>query len=291
MTETTRFAPSPTNHLHIGHAFSAWFAWAAADVAEGGRFLLRIEDLDEARSRPAFETAIFDDLAWLGFGWPVPVMRQSDRFAVYGKALDRLLAAGFAYPCFCSRKDIAREIAQAGGAPHLDAMGAMVYPGTCRGLAAAERERRLAAGEPHAIRLDALAVLSRFGALTWHDRGLGAQAVDPHAMGDVVIARKDVPASYNLAVVVDDAEQGVTLVTRGRDLAPATHVHRLLQAALNLPAPDYHHHGLVTDPDGRRLAKRDNPESLRMLRDAGVTPVEVWARLEVDDYPSAVSPV
>ncbi len=284
---TTRFAPSPTNHLHLGHAFSAWFAWAAADTGAGGRFLLRIEDLDFARCRPEFEAAILEDLAWLGLAWPQPVLRQSERFAVYRKALDRLLAEGFAYPCFCSRKDIAREVADSGGAPHLDAMGAVLYPGTCRTLAADERERRIAAGDPYAIRLDAMAVLERCGGLSWHDRGLGRQPVDINAMGDVVIARKDVPASYHLAVVVDDAEQGVTLVTRGQDLAPATHVHRQLQAALHLPAPDYHHHGLITDPDGRRIAKRDNPESLRMLREAGVTSAEVWARLGVEDYPAS----
>lgn len=277
--DVTRFAPSPTNRLHLGHAYSAWFARHAAGT--GGRFLLRIEDLDAARCRPEFADGILEDLAWLGFRWPEPVWRQSERFPVYRDALDRLLAEGFAYPCFCSRKDVAREIAESGGAPHLDAMGAVLYPGTCRRLGQAERAERLAAGLPHAVRLDAAAVLDRFGPLTWTDRGLGKQAVDPGALGDVVVARRDVPASYHLAVVVDDAAQGVTLVTRGRDLAPATHVHRLLQAALGLPEPAYHHHPLIEDAAGRRLAKRDNPETLAMLRAAGVTPAEVWDRLGV----------
>ena len=279
----TRFAPSPTNRLHVGHAYSAWFAWQAA--GPDGRFLLRIEDLDDARSRPEFADAILEDLAWLGFSWPEPVWRQSQRLPAYRAALDRLLAEGFAYPCFCSRKDVAREIAEAGGAPHLDAMGAVLYPGTCRRLGAEERARRIAEGRPHAIRLDARAVLARFGPLTWTDRGLGVQAVDPDALGDVIIARRDVPASYHLAVVVDDAAQGVTLVTRNQDLAPASHVHRLLQAALGLPEPVWHHHPLVTDASGQRLAKRDNPETLAMMRAAGVTPADVWQRLGVTHYP------
>jgi glutamyl-Q tRNA(Asp) synthetase len=279
---TTRFAPSPTNRLHLGHAYSAWFAWAAA---EGGRFLLRIEDIDTVRSRPEFAALIVEDLAWLGFSWPEPVWRQSERYPVYRAALDGLLGAGLAYPCFCSRQDIAREIAESGGAPHLDAMGAALYPGTCRGLADAERASRIAAGAPYAVRLDAGAVLARLGPLSWTDRGLGTQSIDTNALGDVVIARRDVPASYHLAVVVDDAAQQVTLVTRALDLAPATHVHRLLQAALGLPEPLYHHHPLVADAAGRRLAKRNNPETLAMLREAGATPGDVWARLDVKDYP------
>lgn len=287
----TRFAPSPTNRLHLGHAYSAWFAWNAADLPAGGRFLLRIEDIDQARCRPEFETAILEDLAWLGFRWDESFLRQSMRYPVYQTALDRLMSAGLAYPCFCSRKDIAREIAESDGAPHLDAMGAVLYPGTCRGLSNELRSARIAAGETYAIRLDGAAVLARFGPLEWHDRAAGHQQVSAGAMGDVVIARKDVPASYHLAIVVDDAAQGVTLVTRGVDLAPATHVHRLLQAALGLPAPDYHHHPLITDADGKRIAKRDNPQTLRMMRDAGVTPADIWKRLGIENYPAGRSPV
>lgn len=287
----TRFAPSPTNRLHLGHAYSAWFAWKAADVSAGGRFLLRIEDIDHARCRPEFERAILEDLAWLGFPWEEPVLRQSTRYAAYQSALDRLMGAGLAYPCFCSRKDIAREIAESGGAPHLDAMGAVLYPGTCRALPAAERSARIDDGATYAVRLDGAAILARFGPLDWHDRSAGRQPVLADAMGDVVIARKDVPASYHLAVVVDDAAQGVTLVTRGVDLAPATHVHRLLQAALGLPAPDYLHHPLITDAEGRRIAKRDNPQTLRMMRAEGVTPADVWKRLGVEIYPAGRSPV
>jgi len=284
--ETTRFAPSPTNRLHLGHAYSAWFAWKAADMAVGGRFLLRIEDLDSLRCRPEFAAAIIEDLAWLGFRWPQPVLHQSERYAVYRTALARLLADELAYPCFCSRKDIAREIAESGGAPHLDAMGAALYPGTCRALSAEERVRRIEHGEAYAVRLDSAAVRLRHGPQSWSDRATGRRVpVDINALGDVVIARRDIPASYHLAVVVDDAEQGVTLVTRGADLVPATNVHRMLQAALGLPEPDYHHHPLIADVEGRRLAKRDNPETLAMLREAGVTPQEVWRRLGVADHP------
>jgi glutamyl-Q tRNA(Asp) synthetase len=284
--ETTRFAPSPTNRLHLGHAYSAWFAWKAADTAAGGEFLLRIEDLDGLRCRAEFAVSILEDLSWLGFRWPGPVLRQSARYAVYRAALDRLLADALAYPCFCSRKDIAREIAESGGAPHLDAMGAALYPGTCRAVSAEERARRIEHGEAYAVRLDSAAVQRRYGPQDWFDRSTGRRvSVDINALGDVVIARRDLPASYHLAVVVDDAEQGVTLVTRGEDLAPATHVHRLLQVALGLPEPDYHHHPLIADVEGRRLAKRDNPETLAMLRAAGVTPQEVWRRLGVADHP------
>ncbi|MGF1626024.1 MAG: tRNA glutamyl-Q(34) synthetase GluQRS [Alphaproteobacteria bacterium] len=281
--ETTRFAPSPTNRLHLGHAYSAWFAWRAAG---GGRFLLRIEDLDGLRCRPEFAAAILEDLAWLGFRWPEPVLRQSERLPVYRGALDQLLADGLAYPCFCSRKDIAREIAESGRAPHLDAMGAALYPGTCRSLPAEERTRRIESGAAYAVRLDSHAALMRHGPLSWFDRGTDRRVqVDIDALGDVVIARRDLPASYHLAVVVDDAAQGVTLVTRAEDLAPATHVHRLLQAALGLPEPAYHHHPLVADAQGRRLAKRDNPQTLAMLRTAGATPRQVWERLGIDHPP------
>ncbi|MEZ5668208.1 MAG: tRNA glutamyl-Q(34) synthetase GluQRS [Alphaproteobacteria bacterium] len=289
MTAVTRFAPSPTNHLHLGHAYSAWFAWTAAGTAAGGRFLLRIEDIDTLRCKPAFEAAILEDLAWLGLAWDGPVVRQSARLALYRDALGRLLDDRLAYPCFCSRSDIAREIAESGGAPHLDAMGAVLFRGTGGGLAPAAREDRAASGVPYAIRLDADAVLARHGPLCWTDDGesdaAGTHAVSAAVLGDVVIARRDVPASYHLAVAIDDAAQGVTLVTRGADLAPASHIHRMLQAALGLPVPTWRHHRLIAGADGHRLAKRNNPLTLRMIREGGASPAQVWARLGVADYP------
>ncbi len=269
----TRFAPSPTGYLHLGHVRSAWEGWRAARDA-GGRFLLRIEDIDHTRCRPEFEAAIRDDLAWLGLDWDGPVRRQSEHFADYRAALDRLDAAGLLYPCFCTRRDIRAEIARAGGAPQGELGPA--YPGTCRRLGPAERAARLAAAGDYALRLDAAKALARSGPLDWieGDRRL---AVDPAAVGDVVLARKDFPASYHLAVTVDDAVQGVTLVTRGADLIAATPVHRLLQALLGLPAPRYRHHPLLTDAAGRRLAKRDGALSVRAMRASGRSAGEILA--------------
>ncbi|MGB0749944.1 MAG: tRNA glutamyl-Q(34) synthetase GluQRS [Magnetospiraceae bacterium] len=269
---TTRFAPSPTGFLHLGHAHSALFA---ARAAAGGRFLLRIEDIDRGRCRPEFVDAIFDDLAWLGLTWEHPVWRQSDRMAAYGAALENLQAQGLLYPCFCTRADIAREIAAAGSAPH--GPDGPLYPGTCRGLDPADREDRLAAGDAHVLRLDMAAARARAGALTWEDRAAGPQTARPEIFGDVVLARKDTPTSYHLAVTVDDHAQGITLVTRGQDLFAASHVHRLLQALLGLDAPAYHHHALLTGPDGKRYAKRDKSLTIRSLRDAGQTPAQVIA--------------
>ena len=277
MTDTvTRFAPSPTGLLHLGHAYSALFAWWAAE-AEGGRFLLRIEDIDVGRCRAEFVDAIFEDLRWLGLDWEEPVRRQSRHFDDYRVALDRLHADGLLYPCFCTRAEIAAEIERAGGAPH--GPDGPLYPGTCRALSADERRSRIAAGEGHALRLDVAAAAARAGHLAWHDRAVGTVAATPEIHGDVVLARKDVPTSYHLAVTLDDALQGVTLVTRGVDLFPATHIHRLLQALLALPVPDYHHHPLVTDQTGRRLAKRDKDETLRAMREGGADAAEVRARL------------
>jgi glutamyl-Q tRNA(Asp) synthetase len=275
----TRFAPSPTGLLHLGHAHAALFAARAARRA-GGRFLLRIEDIDLARCRPAFEAAILEDLRWLGLAWEAPAMRQSERFPVYRRALDALMDRGLLYPCFCTRKDIQREIAAAGQAPH--GPDGPLYPGTCRGLDAAERRARIAAGRPYALRLDvAAAKRAAGGPLAWieHGRGLAGAAVpaEPERHGDVVLARKDVPASYHLAVSLDDAAQGVTLVTRGEDLAPATHVHRLLQALLDLPVPAWHHHALIADAAGQRLAKRHDAQSICALREGGLSPAEVRA--------------
>lgn len=270
----TRFAPSPTGYLHLGHAYSALFAERAARAA-GGRFLLRIEDIDAARCRPEFTDAIFDDLAWLGLTWEEPVRRQSRHMADYGAALAKLQDMGLVYPCFCTRADIAAEIAAAGAAPH--GPDGLLYPGTCRRLDPALRAERIARGDGRALRLDVAKALLRTGPLTWRDRGRGTQEARPEIHGDAVLARKDVPTSYHLAVTVDDHLQGVALVTRGEDLFAATHVHRLLQALLALDVPDYQHHALLTDAEGRRFAKRDRSLTLRALREAGRSPAEVRA--------------
>ena len=270
--EVTRFAPSPTGLLHLGHAFSALLAWNEARRS-GGRFLLRIEDIDMGRCRGEFVTAIAEDLAWLGLDWERPVRRQSQHFDDYRAALARLDAAGLLYPCFCTRAEIQAEIARAGAAPH--GSEGPLYPGTCRRLSEGERGVRMAAGESYALRLDAARAALRAGLLFWEDAEAGRVAADPASHGDVVLARKDTPASYHLAVTVDDAIQGVTLVTRGKDLFAATHLHRLLQALLGLPVPRYWHHRLLTDASGRRLAKRDRDLTLRALREAGKTPAEV----------------
>jgi len=269
----TRFAPSPTGLLHLGHAYAALFA----EREKGdGRFLVRIEDIDRSRSRADFERGLFDDLAWLGLAWERPVRRQSEHLDDYRAALARLEARGLVYPCFCTRKSVAAEIAAAGAAPH--GAGA-VYPGTCRGLSASERAGRIAAGQPYALRFDSGEALRRSGPLAFTDAGRGTVAVDASVMGDAVLARKDIPASYQLAVVVDDAAQGVTLVTRGEDLLGATHLQRLLQASLGLPEPRYRHHRLLLNEAGARLSKRDGAQALASLRAAGVTAAEVRRRL------------
>lgn len=268
----TRFAPSPTGELHLGHAHSALFAFAEARTAHG-RFLLRVEDIDRTRCRPEFTQGIIADLAWLGLEWEGPVRIQSEHFDDYRAALDRLEGMGLLYPCFCTRKDIVREVEGAGHAPH--GPDGPLYPGHCRHLSVAERTGRRAAGQPFALRLHTAEAMRRAGPLTWHDRVQGGQIARPDLFGDVVLARKDTPASYHLAVSVDDALQGVTLVTRGEDLFAATHVHRLLQALLDLPVPAYAHHRLLTDGQGRRYAKRDKSLTLRALREAGRTPQEV----------------
>jgi glutamyl-Q tRNA(Asp) synthetase len=270
----TRFAPSPTGHLHLGHAHSALVGWHAARDA-GGRFLLRIEDIDRGRCRPEFTAGILEDLAWLGLDWDGPVRIQSEHFAEYRAALDRLAGQGLVYPCFCTRADIMAEVARADAAPH-GAEGPL-YPGTCRGRAAADRDARIAAGAPFALRLDAARAAALAGAQSWQDEVAGTIAADPSSHGDIVLARKDAPTSYHLAVTVDDALQGVTLVTRGADLFAATHVHRLLQALLGLPTPRYRHHPLLTDASGRRLAKRDRAMTLRRLRETGRSPGEARA--------------
>jgi glutamyl-Q tRNA(Asp) synthetase len=269
----TRFAPSPTGYLHLGHVRSALAGWRAARAA-GGRFLLRIEDIDHTRCRPEFAAAIAEDLAWLGLDWDGPVRRQSEHFADYRAALDELDATGLLYPCFCTRRDIQAEIRRAGGAPQGELGPA--YPGTCRRLDPVERARRRQISGDYALRLDVGAALARTGPLVWHedDRPVAA---DPAPAGDVVLARKEMPASYHLAVAVDDALQGVSFVTRGADLFAATHIHRLLQGVLGLPTPRYRHHSLLLDPQGRRLAKRDNALSVRAMRAAGMTADDVIA--------------
>ena len=278
----TRFAPSPTGLLHLGHAYSALFAGRLAASA-GGTFILRIEDIDPGRCRPEFEDAIIEDMAWLGLEWAQPVWRQSERMAEYAEALETLAGMDLLYPCFCTRKDIAAEIAQSAAAPHLahDGPGLVdggpVYPGICKSLDADTRAARIADGEPHALRLDMDAAIARAGALAWHDRSRGEQTAEPEIFGDVVLARKDVATSYHLAVTVDDAAQGVTLVTRGTDLFAATHIHRLLQALLELDVPEWHHTPLLANSEGERLAKRDRAFTLRAMREAGTDPDEIWA--------------
>ena len=270
----TRFAPSPTGHLHLGHAHSALFGWRAAMAADG-RFLLRIEDIDPQRCRPAFERDLMEDLAWLGLTWETPVRRQSDHLDDHRAALTRLRDLGVVYPCFCTRKDIAAEIARAGHAPH--GPDGPLYPGTCRHLDDSLRRARMQEGAAYALRLDVAKAMAVTGPLRWHDRARGWQDATPEILGDVVLARKDTPTSYHLAVTVDDHLQGVTLVTRGEDLFFATHVHRLLQALLRVESPDYHHHPLLTNERGERLAKRDRAKSLRSLREAGLEPPVVRA--------------
>lgn len=272
----TRFAPSPTGYLHLGHVRSAWEGWHAAREA-GGRFLLRIEDIDRGRCRQEFDTAIREDLLWLGLDWDGEVRRQSEHFDDYHAALARLDGDGLLYPCFCTRKDIQAEIARAGGAPQGE--DGRVYPGTCKHLSPAERQELLASGIDYALRLDVSVALGRTGALDWSEDGR-AVAADPAALGDVVLARKDVPTSYHLAVTADDALQGVTLVTRGADLFTATHIHRLLQALLGLPIPAYRHHKLLTDASGRRLAKRDRALTIRAMREAGMTSDEILRKAQ-----------
>ncbi len=266
----TRFAPSPTGYLHLGHAHSALDGWMRARSGSG-RFLLRIEDIDRARCRPEFEAAILEDLAWLGLDWDGAVRRQSEHLEEYGAALDELHARGLLYPCFCSRKDIAAAIA----APH--GPEGPVYPGTCRNLptdAARERQER---GDPYALRLNVAKARGRTGRLTFEDEREGLAEASPELLGDVVLARRDAPASYHLCVTLDDHLQGVTLVTRGVDLFHATHIHRLLQGILGLNVPAYAHHLLLTNAAGERLSKRDGAASLRALRQTGRSAAEVRA--------------
>lgn len=277
----TRFAPSPTGHLHRGHAFSALTAYEAARAA-GGRFILRIEDIDVTRSRPEFEAAILEDLAWLGVEWETPVRRQSEHLDDYQAAIAALTADHLTYRCFRTRKEIAQAAASA---PHGAGEAFRGAP-----LAAEEEARRLAAGDPFAWRLslDAAERALAGRELSFLEEGAGPNGehglipADPASSGDIVLARKDVGVAYHLAVVVDDALQGVTHVIRGQDLYEASHVQRLLQALLDLPAPVYRHHRLLTGPDGKRFAKRDRAETLRDLRARGVTPLQLRQEMGFD---------
>lgn len=269
----SRFAPSPTGRLHLGHAFSAVTAHARA-IEAGGRFLVRIEDLDQSRSRPKFVEAIFDDLEWLGLQWSEPVLVQSRRAAAYSAALEQLRALGLVYPCFCTRSDIAAALE----APH----GAQShYPGTCRGLADDPARR---ATEPHSWRLYAEKAINRAGLPGWSEDGkhFASTARD---IDDVILARKDAPAAYHLACVIDDSESGVTLVVRAADLRGSTPVQRLLQSLLGLPEPEYHHHRLVAHAGGRRLAKRDRAPTLAAMRESGVDGPALAARLRSGALP------
>lgn len=283
MNILTRFAPSPTGRLHIGHAYAAWFAYTRAQ-AMGGAMLLRIEDIDATRCRPAFTAGIIEDLAWLGLSWPEPVRCQSQHMDEYRAALDDLAARELLYPCFCTRREIQDEIARAGHAPH-GPEGAL-YPGTCRALSPAQRADMIASGAPYALRLNLAAALSYLRAqnqwpLTWHDVDRGTHTATPEILGDVVLARKDTPASYHLCVTLDDHRQNITHVTRGEDLLYATHLHRLLQALLGLNVPQWHHHRLLLDENGKRFAKRDHAVTLEHLRHAGHSPEAVWEMLGV----------
>jgi glutamyl-Q tRNA(Asp) synthetase len=288
MPPVFRFAPSPNGYLHLGHALSALINADMARAA-GGRLLLRIEDIDAARCRPEYEAAIYEDLAWLGIKWEEPVWRQSEHSDDYRVALGRLEAMGLVYPSFESRAEIAMMVAgrEAKGPWPRDPDGVPLYPGTAKTLAEAERKRRMGK-EPYALRLDMAAALTRVGPLDWSESGegpggeSGTVAADPAAWGDVILARKDTPTSYHLAVTVDDAAQGVTDVMRGRDLFYATSVHRLLQTLLDLAAPCYHHHRLILDADGKKLSKSTAATGLQELRAAGKTPADIRRLVGLD---------
>lgn len=287
----TRFAPSPTGALHIGHGWSALMAHDLARAntrSGGGAFRLRIEDIDGARSRPEHVAGILTDLRWLGLDWDGPVVLQSARLESYRAAVERLAAADLAYPCFCTRADIAREIAASASAPH--GPDGHVYPGTCAHLSHAEREERIAAGEVHAWRLAMADASARAGFLTWDDLDAGAITACPLPFGDIVLSRKDAPGSYHLCATLDDADMGISHVVRGQDLRAATHVHRLLQALLDLPSPTYRFHPLLIDANGKRLAKRSGGLTLAELRAAGHDPAALTTDLRGGRFPIGIRP-
>lgn len=271
----TRFAPSPTGSLHLGHAYAAWVAWSEAR-AVGGQFLFRWEDIDPSRCRPEYEERILNDLAWLGMQPEAEPLRQSARYEAYSAALSKLADRELIYPCFCTRKDIR----QADSAPH--GPEGPIYPGHCRTLSSDERQARITKGQAYALRLNMTRAMDFVSEpLCWQDQRLGSRVANPLAFGDVVLARKETPTSYHLAVTIDDAFQGVTLVTRGEDLVAATDIHRLLQALLELTVPVWQHHRLICDEQGKRLATRDQACALHTLRKQGITPKKVWDQLGV----------
>lgn len=284
----TRFAPSPTGRLHVGHGLSAILAHDLAR-ATGGTFLLRIEDIDAARARAEHVAGIFEDLRWLGLDWDGEPLVQSARTTIYQDAVAQLGARRLAYPCFCTRADIAAQIAASGAAPH--GSDGPVYPGTCRALPAAERAARIAAGEPHAWRLDMAAALDAVAdqaPLLWTDATAGDQLSTPQNAGDIVLSRKDAPGSYHLCATCDDAASAVTYVVRGNDLFAATHVHRLLQALMGWPTPSYRHHGLLVTADGERIAKRHGGHTLHALREAGVDGRHLADDLRAGRFPAGL---
>lgn len=291
-----RFAPSPNGFLHLGHAYSALLNFDRARET-GGRLLLRVEDIDATRCRPEFETAIYEDLAWLGIAWETPVRRQSDHLADYRAALERLSALGLVYCAFESRAEIATLVAarEAAGPWPRDPDGVPLYPGTAKSLSADERARLIASGAPYALRLDMARACRRVAGLTWTELGEGPDGecgivlAQPETWGDVILARKETPTSYHLSVVVDDALQGVSEVVRGQDLFHATSVHRLLQVLLDLPEPAYRHHALLLDEAGRKLSKSGRSTGLRALRDAGVSPAGVRRLVGLDQVSLGVS--
>ena len=269
MIVRTRFAPSPTGRLHLGHALAAKVAHDLAGNPANGVFLLRHEDIDGPRVREEFYQGIEEDLKWLGLLWDGEPLRQTSRIAAYEEALERLRERGLVYPCFCTRREIQDELARMAAAPQ--GPEGPVYPGTCLKLTAGERQEKLDSGIPHAWRLDSKKAASFTGPLTFHDLRFGEIPVNPDLLGNVVLARKDIGTAYHLAVVVDDAFQEITHVTRGEDLLSSTHVHRLLQTLLGLPEPVYLHHGLVRDENGTRLAKRNESQSIAALRASGMS--------------------
>jgi glutamyl-Q tRNA(Asp) synthetase len=279
MEVITRFAPSSTGHLHLGHAYSAWLGWQRARIS-GGRFLLRLEDIDGSRCKPEFTASIMEDLRWLGLDWDGDVRVQSDYLPEYRDALQKLEARGVVYPCFCSRSEIARALA----APH---GGEQKYPGTCRHLSAAQRSARAAIGSNYALRLNVELALEAVRDVGFYEEDIGYIDGRPGTLGDVVLGRRDNMASYHLCVVHDDAVQKISHVTRGQDLFDATHTHVLLQRLLGLPTPTYAHHPLITDAEGRRLAKRDGAATLRSMREAGISGASILAQLRIANRQNA----
>jgi len=273
----TRFAPSPTGHLHIGHAYAALVAYTKAQQA-GGKFILRVEDIDPTRCKDVFIKAISEDLSWLGLRWEEPVYRQSEHIEQYVTILDQLRDRDLLYPCFCSRHEVILEARASGYAPHLTIAGneAPFYAGTCRHLSVDERRRRMDERQAANWRLDVKKAFDLTGVLSWYEQGKGNIIARPLDFGDVVLARKDVPTSYHLSVTVDDYRQGISLVTRGDDLMNVTSIHRLLQALLGYPAPEYYHHPLLKDSSGRRYSKRDQSMTIRSLREKGLTAHEIY---------------